>query len=184
MPSENFGRVWRRSRWHSAVEQEIRDLIRRDGRITFARFMEACLYSPRGGFYSARGDRISAHFGTSATSHPAFRRADCTAAGADVADPGRARGFPRDRGGLRGRRAGPKHRGQRAGARRPGSPRRSATWQQTTSLDGLNHLAPRSAGRERVNPRTDWIRLRESSESEDPASARSETLSAASCATS
>ena len=56
----------------SAVEQEIRSLIRRDGRITFARFMQACLYSPRGGFYSARGDRISAHFGTSATSHPAF----------------------------------------------------------------------------------------------------------------
>ena len=53
-------------------EQEIRELIRRDGRITFARFMQACLYSPRGGFYSARGDRISAHFGTSATSHPAF----------------------------------------------------------------------------------------------------------------
>ena len=56
----------------SAVEQEIRELIQKDGRITFARFMEACLYSPRGGFYSARGDRISAHFGTSATSHPAF----------------------------------------------------------------------------------------------------------------
>jgi len=56
----------------AAVEQEIRDLIRRDGRITFARFMEACLYSPRGGFYSARGDRISAHFGTSSTSHPVF----------------------------------------------------------------------------------------------------------------
>ena len=56
----------------SAVEQEIRDLVERDGRITFARFMEACLYSPRGGFYSARHDRISAHFGTSATSHPVF----------------------------------------------------------------------------------------------------------------
>ena len=34
--------------------------------------MEACLYSPRGGFYSARGNRISAHFGTSATIHPVF----------------------------------------------------------------------------------------------------------------
>ena len=34
--------------------------------------MEACLYSPRGGFYSTRGNRISAHFGTSATSHPVF----------------------------------------------------------------------------------------------------------------
>lgn len=56
----------------SAVDAEIRDLIQRDGRITFARFMEACLYSPRGGFYSAQGNRISAHFGTSATSHPVF----------------------------------------------------------------------------------------------------------------
>ena len=56
----------------SAVDAEIRDLIQKDGRITFARFMEAGLYSPRGGFYSARGNRISAHFGTSATSHPVF----------------------------------------------------------------------------------------------------------------
>lgn len=57
---------------YSAVEQEIRDLIQRDGRITFARFMEACLYSPRGGFYSTRDDRVSAHFGTSSTIHPIF----------------------------------------------------------------------------------------------------------------
>jgi SAM-dependent MidA family methyltransferase len=56
----------------SAVDQEIRDLIQRNGRITFARFMQACLYSPRGGFYSARGNRISTHFGTSSTSHPVF----------------------------------------------------------------------------------------------------------------
>ena len=56
----------------SAVEQEIRDLIQRNGRITFARFMQACLYSPNGGFYSARSDRISAHFGTSPSSHPVF----------------------------------------------------------------------------------------------------------------
>jgi len=57
---------------HSVVEQEIRDLIRREGRITFARFMDACLYSPRGGFYSSRGNRIGAHFSTSSTSHPVF----------------------------------------------------------------------------------------------------------------
>ena len=56
----------------SAVDQEIRDLIQENGRITFARFMQACLYSPSGGFYSARGNRISAHFGTSSKSHPAF----------------------------------------------------------------------------------------------------------------
>ena len=56
----------------SAVEQEIRDLIHREGRITFARFMAACLYSPRGGFYSARRDRVGAHFSTSSTSHTVF----------------------------------------------------------------------------------------------------------------
>ncbi len=56
----------------SALDQEIRDLIQEHGRITFAQFMQACLYSPRGGFYSSRSQRIGAHFGTSPTSHPAF----------------------------------------------------------------------------------------------------------------
>lgn len=56
----------------SAVEQEIRDLIRECGRITFARFMQSCLYSPADGFYSTRNSEISDHFGTSATVHPAF----------------------------------------------------------------------------------------------------------------
>ena len=56
----------------SAVEHEIRDLIQQHGRITFAQFMQACLYSPSGGFYSARDDRINSHFGTSPTSHPVF----------------------------------------------------------------------------------------------------------------
>jgi SAM-dependent MidA family methyltransferase len=59
-------------RLRSAVDQEIRALIQKHGRITFAQFMQACLYSPRGGFYSARGTRISTHFGTSPTSHPVF----------------------------------------------------------------------------------------------------------------
>ncbi len=57
---------------NSAVDQEIRDLIKERGRITFAQFMQACLYSPRGGFYSSRATRISRHFGTSATSHPIY----------------------------------------------------------------------------------------------------------------
>ncbi len=56
----------------SAVDQEIRELILEHGRITFAQFMQACLYSPRGGFYSSRANRISRHFGTSATSHPVY----------------------------------------------------------------------------------------------------------------
>ena len=34
--------------------------------------MQVCLYSPRGGFYSSRSNRISSHFATSPTSHPAF----------------------------------------------------------------------------------------------------------------
>jgi SAM-dependent MidA family methyltransferase len=56
----------------SAVDQEIRDLIGKHGRITFAQFMHACLYSRRGGFYASRAQRISAHFGTSSMSHPVF----------------------------------------------------------------------------------------------------------------
>ena len=59
-------------RLSSAVDQEIRELIQKHGRITFAQFMQACLYSPHGGFYSSRGNRISTHFGTSPTSHPVF----------------------------------------------------------------------------------------------------------------
>ena len=59
-------------RLRSAVDQEIRALIQKHGRITFAQFMQACLYSPHGGFYSSRGNRISTHFGTSPTSHPVF----------------------------------------------------------------------------------------------------------------
>ena len=56
----------------SAVDQEIRELIRKNGRITFAQFMQVCLYSPRGGFYSSRGSGINSHFGTSPAAHPAF----------------------------------------------------------------------------------------------------------------
>src|SRR5919197_1468516 len=59
-------------RVRSAVDQEIRAFIHKHGRITFAQFMQACLYSPHGGFYSSRGTRISTHFGTSPTSHPVF----------------------------------------------------------------------------------------------------------------
>src|SRR5499426_3906303 len=59
-------------RVRSAVDQEIRALIQKHGRITFAQFMQACLYSPHGGFYSSRGNRISTHFGTSPTIHPVF----------------------------------------------------------------------------------------------------------------
>lgn len=56
----------------SAAEQEIRDLIREHGRIPFARFMQVCLYSRRGGFYASGSQRIGAHFGTSSMSHPVF----------------------------------------------------------------------------------------------------------------
>ncbi len=63
---------FREVRLHSAVDQEIRELIQTHGRISFAQFMQTCLYSPHGGFYACRDNRISAHFGTSPTSHPAF----------------------------------------------------------------------------------------------------------------
>ncbi|MGH8059953.1 MAG: hypothetical protein ACREOH_22395 [Candidatus Entotheonellia bacterium] len=59
-------------RVRAAVDQEIRALMHTHGRMTFAQFMQACLYSPHGGFYAARGTRISTHFGTSPTSHPVF----------------------------------------------------------------------------------------------------------------
>jgi SAM-dependent MidA family methyltransferase len=55
-----------------ALAQEITELIQKQGRITFARFMQACLYSPRGGFYASRSERIGAHFGTSPTCHPTY----------------------------------------------------------------------------------------------------------------
>ena len=57
---------------HATIEQEIREHIRKYGRMTFAQFMQTCLYAPRGGFYAARAHRITAHFGTSPTSHPVF----------------------------------------------------------------------------------------------------------------
>ncbi len=57
---------------NTTVEQEIRAMIQEHGRITFAQFMRVCLYSPNGGFYSARDNSISAHFGTSPTMHPVF----------------------------------------------------------------------------------------------------------------
>lgn len=56
----------------ATVEQEIRDLIVRHGRITFAQFMAVCLYSRNGGFYATRREGIDAHFGTAPMSHPAF----------------------------------------------------------------------------------------------------------------
>jgi SAM-dependent MidA family methyltransferase len=56
----------------STIHQEIRHLIAAHGRITFAQFMQACLYSRRGGFYASRTQRISTHFGTSAMTHPVF----------------------------------------------------------------------------------------------------------------
>src|SRR5262245_42039910 len=59
-------------RLRSAVDLEIRDLIHKHGHITFAQFMQTCLYSPHGGFYASRGTRINTHFGTSPTSHPVF----------------------------------------------------------------------------------------------------------------
>tara|TARA_B100000029_G_scaffold114861_1_gene107350 strand:+ start:17186 stop:18340 length:1155 start_codon:yes stop_codon:yes gene_type:complete len=54
------------------VEEEIRALIQQNGPITFSQFMQICLYSPKGGFYSTRANRINTEFGTSPTSHPVF----------------------------------------------------------------------------------------------------------------
>ncbi|MBM3222415.1 MAG: hypothetical protein FJZ47_01230, partial [Candidatus Tectomicrobia bacterium] len=59
-------------RVHSAVDQEIRERLYQHGRMTFAEFMQICLYSPRGGFYASMSNKINTHFGTSPTSHPVF----------------------------------------------------------------------------------------------------------------
>ncbi len=53
------------------VRDEIVDLIRREGPITFERFQALCLYSQTG-FYSSRTRPISSTFRTAPTTHPAF----------------------------------------------------------------------------------------------------------------
>ena len=55
------------------VEPHIRKLIHQQGRITFARFMEAALFSPGGGYYTSPRP-VGAHgdFFTSPASHPLF----------------------------------------------------------------------------------------------------------------
>jgi len=55
-----------------AVESILRTRIRERGCITFAEYMQVCLYSRQGGFYATRDRGINAHFGTSPTSHAAF----------------------------------------------------------------------------------------------------------------
>ena len=52
-------------------ESQIRALIAAKGQITFAEFMEAALYHPKGGFYSTGGG-VGPDFFTSPAAHPAF----------------------------------------------------------------------------------------------------------------
>ncbi len=54
----------------SGVEREIRARIAERGRVTFAEFMEAALYHPRGGYYTGAGP--DADYYTSPAAHPAF----------------------------------------------------------------------------------------------------------------
>ncbi|MFH1560421.1 MAG: SAM-dependent methyltransferase [Chloroflexota bacterium] len=54
------------------VEGEIERLVLERGRITFAQFMEVALYSPRGGYYTARMHRGEWDFYTSPVAHPIF----------------------------------------------------------------------------------------------------------------
>ena len=57
----------------AAAEEEIRSRIAREGRVTFAEFMELALYHPKGGYY-ARGSPFgeSGDYFTSPSAHPAF----------------------------------------------------------------------------------------------------------------
>ena len=52
------------------AERQIRDRIAERGRVTFAEFMEAALYDPRGGYYTGAG--ADADYYTSPAAHPAF----------------------------------------------------------------------------------------------------------------
>lgn len=55
----------------SVVRDEIVELIRREGPITFDRFQALCLYS-KAGFYSSRTGPIGSTFRTAPTTHPVF----------------------------------------------------------------------------------------------------------------
>ncbi|HSJ51886.1 MAG TPA: SAM-dependent methyltransferase [Actinomycetota bacterium] len=57
----------------SDVAERIRSLVRRDGPITFARFMHEALYAP-GGFYERPPVGPEGHFVTSPHVHPVFSR--------------------------------------------------------------------------------------------------------------
>ena len=52
------------------AEPDIRARIGERGRVTFAEFMEAALYDPRGGYYTGAGP--DADYYTSPAAHPAF----------------------------------------------------------------------------------------------------------------
>ena len=54
----------------SGAEREIRARIAARGRVTFAEFMEAALYDPRGGYYTGAGADVDYY--TSPAAHPAF----------------------------------------------------------------------------------------------------------------
>ncbi|MQF82639.1 hypothetical protein FIM02_00540 [SAR202 cluster bacterium AD-802-E10_MRT_200m] len=55
-----------------ALMQEIYTLIKTFGKISFSQYMQCCLYSPRGGFFSSRGSSIARHFTTAPSSHPLY----------------------------------------------------------------------------------------------------------------
>jgi len=55
-----------------SVEAEIRGRIARDGRMTFADFMELALYHPLDGYYSRKSVDPHADYYTSPAAHPAF----------------------------------------------------------------------------------------------------------------
>lgn len=57
----------------TTVDSQVRRAIRREGAITFARYMELALFSPRGGYYASRQSvGASGDFYTSPSAHPLF----------------------------------------------------------------------------------------------------------------
>ncbi|MBI2856586.1 MAG: SAM-dependent methyltransferase [Chloroflexi bacterium] len=55
-----------------AAEAEVRKLIQRQGKITFAQFMETALFSPRGGYYTSGTARPGRDYYTAPATHPIF----------------------------------------------------------------------------------------------------------------
>ena len=56
----------------NSVQSQIRDTIKRKGKITFAEFMRLALFSQKGGYYYSNKNANQRDYFTSPLSHPVF----------------------------------------------------------------------------------------------------------------